>query len=477
MSIAYETVIGLEVHIQLLTRSKLFCSDATAFGASPNTQVSPISLAHPGTLPMLNQHAVELAIKLGLALNCTISPESHFDRKHYFYPDLPKGYQTSQLTHPILMGGHVHTALRDIPIHHIHLEEDAGKSIHDADDDFSCIDLNRAGMPLLELVTEPAIRSSEEAFAFLTELRKLVRWLQVCDGNMEEGSLRCDANISIRPVGETKLGTKVEIKNLNSIRNVKRAIDAEVLRQTALANNGERIVQETRGYNADTNTTSGQREKEEANDYRYFPCPDLPPFTTNAQQIETIAATMPALPQQLQQQFVTGLALPVQDAEVLTEDKSIADYYLHLLEAKAPAKPAANWMLGPVKNWINDHQKDITQFPVSAAQLAAVIAIVQEGKVNFSMAATKLLPALLQQPTASVSELAASLGIVQQSDAGELETWVMEVLQKMPDKVKEYQKGKKGLIGLFVGEVKKLSKGKADPQVVTKILEAKLKEA
>jgi aspartyl-tRNA(Asn)/glutamyl-tRNA(Gln) amidotransferase subunit B len=464
------------VHIQLLTHSKLFCADATGFGAAPNTQVSPISLAHPGTLPMLNKHAVELAIKLGLALQCDISSNSHFDRKHYFYPDLPKGYQTSQLTDPILVGGIVKTGLGDIPIHHIHLEEDAGKSIHDADDDFTCIDLNRAGMPLLELVTDPAMHSSDEAFAFLTELRKLVRWLGVCDGNMEEGSLRCDANISIRPAGETKLGTKVEVKNLNSIRNVKRAIDAEVARQTSLAQKGERIIQETRGYNADTNTTSGQREKEEANDYRYFPCPDLPPFTTNSTQIAAIASTMPALPHQLKQQFEQELLLPTQDAEVLTEDKDIADYFLELLQAGAPAKPAANWINGPVKSWMNEMQKDITDFPIKATQLVAIIDIVQQGKVNFSTAATKLLPALLATPSTNVGELAATLGLLQQSDAGELETWVMEVLQKMPDKVKEYQKGKKGLIGLFVGEVKKLSKGKADPQVVTKILEEKLKE-
>ncbi len=471
----FEMVVGLEVHIQLLTRTKLFCADATQFGAAPNSQVSPISLAHPGTLPMLNKHAVELAIRLGLALNCRISHHSHFDRKHYFYPDLPKGYQTSQLTEPILIGGFVSTALGEVPIHHIHLEEDAGKSVHDADPDYSCIDLNRAGMPLLELVTDPAIHSSDEAFAFLTELRKLVRWLNVCDGNMEEGSLRCDANISVRPVGEKKLGTKVEVKNLNSIRNVKRAIDAEALRQVGILKNGGLIVQETRGYNADNNTTIGQREKEEANDYRYFPCPDLPPFATTDEQIESIRATMPALPQQLKAELTGKLQLPEKDAEVLTEDKAFADYFLDLLNAGAPAKPAANWLLGPVKSWLNENQQEIELFPISANQMASLIEIVQSGKVNFSMAATRLLPAMLASPADNVAGLAAQLGIVQESNEGELEAWVEAVIRNMPDKVKEYQKGKKGLIGLFVGEVKKLSKGKADPQVVTKLLEEKLK--
>jgi len=475
MATSYETVVGLEVHIQLLTQTKLFCADSTHFGAAPNSQVSPISLAHPGTLPMLNKEAVQLAIKLGLALHCDIARHSHFDRKHYFYPDLPKGYQTSQLTEPILNGGFVDTSFGRVPIHHIHLEEDAGKSIHDADPDYSCIDLNRAGMPLLELVTDPAIHSSDQAFAFLTELRKLVRWLGVCDGNMEEGSLRCDANISVRPVGEKKLGTKVEVKNLNSIRNVKRAIDSEVQRQIAMLERGERIVQETRGYNADNNSTSPQREKEEANDYRYFPCPDLPPFTTTDEQVAAIREAMPALPHALQQQWVSQYQLPLQDAQVLTEDRAIADYFSQLLEAGAPAKPAANWMIGPVKSWLNEQQAEMEQFPVGAGQMAAVIDIVQSGQVNFSMAATRLLPALIKEPNAAVAALAQSLGIIQASDSGELEAWVDAVLASMPDKVKEYQKGKKGLIGLFVGEVKKQSKGKADPQATTKLLEEKLR--
>ena len=470
----FETVIGLEVHIQLQTRTKLFCGDSAAFGAAPNTHVSPVTLAHPGSLPVLNKQAVEFAVKLGLALGCNITRHSFFDRKHYFYPDLPKGYQTSQNTAPILVGGAVKLKQGAVPIHHIHLEEDAGKSIHDILPDQTCIDLNRAGVPLLELVTEPAIRSSEEAYEFLTELRHLVRWIGICDGNMEEGSLRCDANISIRPVGETRLGTKVEVKNLNSIRNVRRAIDAEVERQTKAMLNGEKIIQQTRGYDADSNTTTGQREKEEANDYRYFACPDLPPFELSDADLARITALMPALPAALVEKYQL-LGLSAQDAAVLTEEKHISDYFNTLIKETSHVKPAANWLLGPVKSWLNE-QTDATldSFPVKPVQLAAVIELVQTGAVNFSTASAKLLPALLQNPDADVQATAVSLNIIQEKNADQLETWVAQVLANMPDKVKEYQKGKKGLIGLFVGEVKKLSKGKADPQAVTKLLEKAL---
>jgi aspartyl-tRNA(Asn)/glutamyl-tRNA(Gln) amidotransferase subunit B len=480
----YEIVVGLEVHIQLLTKSKLFCADDIAFGAEPNTHVSPITLAHPGTLPVLNRRAVEMAVKLGLALDSRIARHSHFDRKHYLYPDLPKGYQTSQHTDPVLVGGSlkIHTQVAgaethgaSVPIHHVHLEEDAGKSIHDADPDYTCIDLNRAGTPLLELVTEPAIRSAEEAFAFLTRLRKLVRWLGICDGNMEEGSLRCDANISVRPVGETQLGTKVEVKNLNSIRNVRRAIEAEAERQIALLKRGEKIIQETRGYDADHNLTIGQREKEEANDYRYFPCPDLPPFAVSEELLQRIKASMPELPETLFVKYTSQLGLSAQDAEVLTEEKEVSDYFNELLDHTTHTKAAANWLLGPVKSWLNEQSVTMTEFPLAAARLSDLIEVVQSGKVNFSMAATRLLPALMQQPESDAETLAQSMGIVQSSNTDELGQWVDNVLAKMPDKVKEYQKGKKGLIGLFVGEVKKMSGGKADPQVVTKLLEEKLK--
>ncbi|MES2775387.1 MAG: Asp-tRNA(Asn)/Glu-tRNA(Gln) amidotransferase subunit GatB [Bacteroidota bacterium] len=472
----YEAVIGLEVHIQLLTDSKLFCGDSAAFGGDPNTHISPITMAHPGTLPLLNKKAVEYAVRLGVALNCDITRHSFFDRKHYFYPDLPKAYQTSQMLFPICMGGELKTGLGDtVQIHHIHLEEDAGKSIHDAHDDYTCIDLNRAGVPLLELVTDPVIRSANEAFAFLTELRKLVRWIGICDGNMEEGSLRCDANISIRPVGETRLGTKVEVKNLNSIRNVKRAIEGEILRQTALVEKGEKITQQTRGYDADANTTAPQRDKEEANDYRYFPCPDLPPFEVSDSYLDEIKAALPELPEQLLQKYTAVLQLPEQDAKVLTEEKALSDYFNQLIKETPHTKAAANWMLGPVKSWLNENNASIEQWPVSASSLAKLIEMVQGGKVNFSTASAKILPALIEQPAAEPIALATTLNLLQDSNEDELELWVTEVINSMPDKVQEYKKGKKGLIGLFVGEVKKRSKGKADPQKVTALLQEKLK--
>jgi aspartyl-tRNA(Asn)/glutamyl-tRNA(Gln) amidotransferase subunit B len=475
----YETVIGLEVHIQLSTNTKLFCGDSAAFGGSPNTHVSPITLAHPGTLPVLNKTAIEYAVKLGLALGCEINRHSFFDRKHYFYPDLPKGYQTSQNTNPICWGGAVKVKIggeeKTLSIHHIHLEEDAGKSIHDADPQYTCIDLNRAGVPLMELVTDPVLRSSEEAFAFITELRRLVRWIGICDGNMEEGSLRCDANISIRPVGETKLGTKVEVKNLNSIRNVRRAIDAEVERQTKALQNGEEIIQQTRGYDADKNITIGQRDKEQANDYRYLPCPDLPPFELPDTELERIQALLPELPETLYGKYTETLGLPAQDAIVLTEEKPLSDYFNALIKETPHTKAAANWLLGPVKSWLNENSTEIDFFPVTAAQLAAVIDLVQSGVVNFSTASARLLPELIAEPVANVKDLATQLNILQEDNQDLLEIWVSEVITKMPEKVKEYQKGKKGLIGLFVGEVKKLSKGKADPKKVTALLEEKLK--
>ena len=474
MSTAYDLVVGLEVHIQLATQSKLFCADATQFGAEPNTQVSAISLAHPGTLPMLNTEAINMAIKLGLALGSTIQPVGHFDRKHYFYPDLPKGYQTSQLTHPILEGGELFIDdNRSIAIHHVHLEEDAGKSIHDLLPNESCIDLNRAGMPLLELVTEPVIFSSDDAFAFLTNLRKLVRWLGICDGNMEEGSLRADANISVKPAGSTILGTKVEVKNLNSIRNVKRAIEAEEARQIALLQRGEKVVQQTRGYNADTNTTAAQREKEEAHDYRYFPCPDIPPFTILPQQIERIASNMPILPQALKMQF-EELGLSAKDATEMTDDRETADYFEALVKQGIAAKVAANWLMGPVRTWCNQSAIEFGEFPLPPERLAEIAGLVTAGQVDFSTAANKLLPETILNSDASTMVLATRLGILQEKDNEQITEWVKSVLSAMPEQVIAYKKGKKNLFGLFMGEVKKASKGKADARITKEILEHEL---
>ncbi len=460
-----QAVIGLEVHIQLSTSSKLFCADRADFGGAPNTHVSPISLAHPGTLPVLNQQALDFAIQLGLALDGRITQKGWFDRKHYFYPDLPKGYQTTQLRAPVIAGG----SLAGVAIHHVHLEEDAGKSIHDADPTLSHIDLNRAGVPLLELVTEPVIHDADTAARFLTELRKLVRWLGICDGNMEEGSLRCDANISIRPMGETRLGTKVEVKNINSIRFVRKAIEAEIKRQTILLEKGEKIIQQTRGYDSERDVTVAQRDKEEAHDYRYFPCPDLPPFFVTEERLHAIRSAMPVLPHKRESQFL-NMGLSAQDAKILAEEKPFADYFMELTNAGAAHKPAANWMLGPVKKWLNENNTSINLFPIEAKRLAELAGLVESGTVNFSIASSRIMPEMIKQQGLSPVQIAQSAGLLQDADEDQLVFWVKQILEAMPEKVQEYKKGKKGLMGLFVGEVKKISKGKADPQKTTALL-------
>ena len=477
MNSKYEVVVGLEVHAQLNTNSKLFCGDAISFGAEANTHISAITLGHPGTLPKTNEKVVEYAIKLGLACNCSIEEKNYFARKNYFYPDLPKGYQISQHTTPICKGGFVPILLNGekklVQLNRIHIEEDAGKSIHDLYDNETCIDLNRAGTALLEIVTEPCIGSSEEAFLYVTELRKLVRWIDVCDGNMEAGSLRCDANISIRLKGETKLGTKVEIKNLNSIRNVKRSIDVEVERMIALVENGEKVIQQTRGYDPNTNTTSAIREKEDANDYRYFADPDLAPFSLSNDLIESIRKQIPALPAMLIKAYQTNFELSEYDASQLCEDKATANFFEATTKHTHNYKAVANFIIGPLRSYCNDNQKDIEAINLQPSQLADLVALVDDGKVNFSVASTKILPFLFNN-SKSPLQIAEEQNLLQTNDDNTLEIWVNTVLSNMPDKVAEYKKGKKGLIGLFVGEVKKLSGGKANPQTVTKMLQDKL---
>ncbi|MBC7903802.1 MAG: Asp-tRNA(Asn)/Glu-tRNA(Gln) amidotransferase subunit GatB [Gemmatimonadaceae bacterium] len=474
----YETVIGLEVHAQLLTKTKLFCGDSASFGAEANTHISEITLAYPGTLPKLNRKAVELAIRMGFACHCEIERTNYFARKNYFYPDLPKGYQVSQHTTPICKGGFVpiKTTAGDkkVQLNRIHLEEDAGKSIHDIDDKFTCVDYNRAGVPLIEIVTEPDLSSAEEAFAYVTEIRKLVRHLDVCDGNMEEGSLRCDANISIRLKGEKTLGTKVEVKNLNSIRNVKKAIEFEVKRMIDLVEAGEKIIQQTRSFNADNDTTFALRTKEEANDYRYFPDPDLPPFIVTDEQLQKIMDAMPALPEQLIEKYRSAMQLSEYDARVISEDKGLIEYFGSLTIHTTHYKSAANWLLGPVKSWMNEMAKPISSFPVNPARLAAAIDMVENGKLSFSTATSALLSKMIEEPTKEPMELAIELNLLQDAGSDEVSKWVDEVLAKMPEKVAEYKKGKKGLIGLFMGEVKKVSKGKADPRITTELLNEKL---
>ena len=474
----YQVVIGLEVHAQLLTKSKLFCGDSIAFGGAPNTQVSPVSLAHPGTLPVMNKEVIDLAVRLGLALNCNITQHNYFARKNYFYPDLPKGYQVSQHTAPVCQGGFLEITSgelsRKIFLNRIHMEEDAGKSIHDLEAAYTCVDLNRAGTPLLEIVTEPCIHSSEDAFIFLTELRKLVRWINVCDGNMEEGSMRCDANISIRLAGDTQLGTRVEVKNLNSIRNVKRAIDTETERLISLVENGEAILQQTRSFDADKGTTFALRSKEEADDYRYFPEPDLPPFYISDKHIEAIRDAMPVLPAATEQQFREAYGLSDYDAAVICADKDDAEFYRELTAGNKNYKASANWMLGPLKAWCNENNSSYRQFALSPEQLASLISFTETGSVSFNVASTKILQAMLAHGYEAPQSLAEKMNLLQESDEAAIEQWVKESLASMPGKVKEYQSGKKGLIGLFAGQVKKLSKGKADMQLVNKILEQQL---
>lgn len=473
----YEAVIGLEVHAQLLTKSKLFCGDEASFGAEPNMHISPITLAHPGTLPRLNKEAIELAVKMGLACNCEIEEKNYFARKHYFYPDLPKGYQLSQHTTPVCKGGFVKIKTgageKNILLNRIHMEEDAGKSMHDQDDQYSVVDYNRAGVPLIEIVTEPCLHSGDEAAAYVTEVRKLVRALQVCDGNMEEGSLRCDANISVRLKGETKLGTKVEIKNLNSIRFLKKAVDHEVMRMIAMLEKGEKIIQQTRGFNPDTETTFAIRTKEDADDYRYMADPDLPPFVITKETIEKIKATLPELAEQKKQRFVQQYAVTEYDASLLCENQGTADYFEATAKHTSLYKQIANWMIGPVKNVLNDEQIDIEDLRLKPNQLAEMIQLVEEGKVSHTMAVQKLFPAVLQSGETAMA-LAQSLNLLQERNEDALTSLIDEVLNSMPGKVAEYQKGKKGLIGLFVGEVMKKSKGKADPKMLNQLVTEKL---
>jgi len=476
----YEAVIGLEVHAQLLTKSKLFCGDSTQFGALPNTHVSPISLAHPGTLPKMNKKAIEFALKLGLALHCDIERNNYFARKNYFYPDLPKGYQISQHTTPICKNGFVKIKTdageRNIILNRIHIEEDAGKSLHDVDENYTCIDLNRAGVPLLEIVSEPDMHSAGEAFAYVTELRKLVRYLQICDGNMEEGSMRCDANISIRLVGEKSLGTKVEVKNLNSIRNVKRAIEYEINRLISMAENSETILQQTRSFDASTGTTFSLRSKEEANDYRYFPEPDLSPFFITDEMLLSVKQSIPLLSAELEEKYVTKYLLSEYDAKVICDDKQTADFFESVIEFTDNYKAAANWLLGPVKFYLNEHNISTDHFPISAKKIAELIHLVEQGKLSFGVASSKLFTALLTNPVLDPLQLATELNLLQESSGNTVILWVNEVINKMPEKVTEYKRGKKALIGLFAGEVKKLSKGKADMQVVNKLLTEKLNQ-
>lgn len=470
----YEAVIGLEVHAQLMTKSKIFASDDTTFGRSANTQVSAITLALPGILPKLNKEVVEMAIKMGIACHCHIAPYTIFSRKNYFYADSPKGYQISQDKFPICEGGFLEISInklkKSISLTRIHLEEDAGKNNHELDENYSMIDLNRSGVPLIEIVSDPVISNSEEAFAYLYEVRKLVRYLGICDGNMEEGSLRCDANISIRLKGEKVLNTRVEVKNMNSLRNVKRAIDGEIKRQIDLVESGGKVVQETRSFDASDGSTFSLRSKESAHDYRYFPEPDLPPVVISKEKIAEIKSKMPLLPSEYLDLFTDKYQLSEQDAMLLTEEKRMADFFLALTKETNNYKSAANWIMGEIKSILNDGSAQIEQLKVSPKIIGELILLVDENKLN-SSSAKRIFEEHLKGSKGTALEIAQSMSLIQSSDKDELTEWIMTAISKNPEKVIEYKKGRKGILGLFMGDIMKLSGGKADPKLCTKLLQ------
>ena len=475
----YEAVIGLEVHVQLSTHSKAFCSDSATFGNQPNQNISSVSLGLPGALPVCNEKIIRYATKLGLALNSKINKYHFFDRKNYFYADLPKGYQITQDNLPICIGGSLKIRLedgfeKDIILNRIHMEEDAGKSIHDLDDAYSYIDLNRAGVPLLEVVTEPMISSGEEAAAYLGELRKLVRYLNICDGNMEEGSMRCDANVSVRLKGSKLLGNRCEVKNLNSMKNVQKAIEYEIGRQIKLISEGQYIEQNTLNFDASTGITSPLRSKEMANDYRYFPEPDLLPLVISDEFLAEIKAEMPELPEALFQKFTKEMALPVYDALVLTSEKSTADYFIAIAKHTNNYKLAANWVMGSIKSFLNEQQIGFEDFKVNAKEIAEMINLIDSEAINHHQAKDQLFPALTQNLGKKVKDLVVELNLHIKEDVNEVDGLLIEILNKYPDKVKEYHQGKKGVIGLFMGDLMKISKGKIDPKKANQLLTDKI---
>jgi aspartyl-tRNA(Asn)/glutamyl-tRNA(Gln) amidotransferase subunit B len=475
----YEVVVGLEVHAQMLTKSKAYSNDLNEYGSSPNTNVSVISLGHPGTLPMMNKKTIEFAIKLGLACGCEIAQNQFFARKNYFYPDLPKGYQITQDKTPICTGGEIVIKTETgeeklIGLTRIHMEEDAGKSIHDVDVYDTLVDLNRAGVPLLEIVSEPDIRSSQEAYSYLTEVRKLVRYLDICDGNMEEGSLRCDANVSVRLKGSLEFGTKVEVKNMNSIRNVQRAIEFEIIRQIEAIEKGELLVQETRSFDALKGITISMRTKEAANDYRYFPEPDLQPLLVTQSQIAEVKKDMPALPRELFKKYTTEFGLSEYDAYNLTDNKSIALFYEEIIEFTKNYKATANWVMGDVKSYLNENGIEIEKFPIKPQKIAELIQLIESGKISFSVASQRIFPELISNSSESPLTIAERLNLIQDSDEEAILAFIQQVIDENPNELERYRNGEKQLTGFFMGQLMKVSKGKADPKTANILMRKKL---
>lgn len=477
----YEVVIGLEVHAQMLTKTKAYSNDVNEFGAHPNTNVSVVSLGHPGTLPVMNKKTIENAIKLGLACHSNIASNQYFARKNYFYPDLPKGYQITQDKTPICTGGYLVVKddignYKNVGITRIHMEEDAGKSIHDVDVYDTLVDLNRAGVPLLEIVSEPDIRSSQEAYNYVAEVRKLVRYLDICDGNMEEGSLRCDANISVRLVGTIEFGTKVEVKNMNSIRNVQRAIEFEITRQIEVIENGGEVSQETRGFDALKGVTISMRSKEAANDYRYFPEPDLQPLFVDQPQIDAIKNDMPALPRELYLKYTEEFGLSEYDATNLVDNKYIALYFEDVLLHTKQIKTAANLLMGEVKSYLNQQAVEITEFPLKPNVIAELVNLIEAGKVSYSIASSKVFPALFEFTDKSVLEVATLLNVIQDSDEDSIANYVKQVIESNTTEVQRYVAGEKQLVGFLMGQLMKVSQGKADPKQANPMLRKILDE-
>ena len=478
----WEVVIGLEIHVQLTTKSKIFSGSSTAFGADANTQASAVDLAMPGTLPVLNEQAVKKAILFGLAINADICRDSVFDRKNYFYPDLPKGYQTTQMDFPIVGPGIVEITLSDgstrrIRVHHAHLEEDAGKSLHEDYQGMSGIDLNRAGTPLIEIVSEPDMRSAEEAVAYLRKIHSIVTYLGISDGDMSQGSLRCDANVSIRPKGQEEYGTRAELKNINSFRFVERAIKTEVLRQIELIEDGGKVKQETRLYDSDKNETRPMRSKEEANDYRYFPCPDLLPVHVEQSVIDELLASMPELPDAKRQRFEEEFGLSAYDAGLLTGERPVADYFEAVASNAGDAKLAANWVNGELSAALNRENLAISASPVTAEQLGGLIQRIRDNSISGKIA-KQVFDALWNKEGDSADAIIDSKGLKQVSDSGALGAMVDEVLAANPEQVEQFRGADEGkrkkMLGFFVGQIMKASKGQANPGVINSLLNEKL---